>query len=520
MKKYPHAIFFLFCYGVVDSEANARLDSQILEGGVVGAEDSKPSIGMSSSELLSVGGYALFFGWMFLVFYWLFCEFPPSVSVGVRDLLQLCVFAAVPAGYVIIHLLARSSSFNVFTLQAHIISGVCAVALPVAAAVMYQGVSVPLPVVCILNVLAGMAASLVRLKWLDVCSRLKIDHHSRFTGLSLLGGGLLFVLVAFTPQFMQPLFAIVYIVSSVCLLAYASKTAPGNDESAPLESVETTWRFSIEIEPSFFMFGVVFGITFVFLFNYGREPVLIGLITTLIGSIVVSILSIADKQLPITIYQRVLVVITVIACIAVPFVSENAKIACSCVVTASWAAFISISSGYIVKKCVLAHDVPLFRQAPLRLAIPALGFAVGWAVAAFFTANLGAHADAFMIMRLVVAVLLVTTIMVFFPSQAHHPSDGLSPDEVKITTTVIAADKSESDLFEARCAAVAKLFQLSPRETEILGYLARGRNAAYIQEALTISPHTVKSHIYNIYRKLDIHSQQKLMDFVEEFPLE
>ena len=45
-------------------------------------------------------------------------------------------------------------------------------------------------------------------------------------------------------------------------------------------------------------------------------------------------------------------------------------------------------------------------------------------------------------------------------------------------------------------------------------------NAAYIQNKLTISPHTVKSHIYSIYRKLDIHSQQKLMDFVEDYPTE
>ena len=58
------------------------------------------------------------------------------------------------------------------------------------------------------------------------------------------------------------------------------------------------------------------------------------------------------------------------------------------------------------------------------------------------------------------------------------------------------------------------------READILAYLAKGRNAAWIQEELTISPHTVKSHIYNIYRKLDIHSQQKLMSFVEEFPLD
>ncbi len=67
---------------------------------------------------------------------------------------------------------------------------------------------------------------------------------------------------------------------------------------------------------------------------------------------------------------------------------------------------------------------------------------------------------------------------------------------------------------------MAELYQLSPRETDILKFLAKGRNAAYIQGKLIISPHTVKSHIYSIYRKLDIHSQQKLMDFVEEFPVD
>jgi DNA-binding CsgD family transcriptional regulator len=67
---------------------------------------------------------------------------------------------------------------------------------------------------------------------------------------------------------------------------------------------------------------------------------------------------------------------------------------------------------------------------------------------------------------------------------------------------------------------IAGLYSLSPRESDVLRYLAKGRNANYIQKELVISPHTAKSHIYNIYRKLDIHSQQKLMDFVEEYPIE
>jgi len=264
----------------------------------------------------------------------------------------------------------------------------------------------------------------------------------------------------------------------------------------------------------------VFGITFVFLFNSGSEQVMLGLISTLVGSLAIAILSIADRQASITAYQRGLVVVTVAACVLVPFIPREGQVACSCVVTAAWAMFMAVNYGYIVRKCVVAWESPLFRQAPIRLMVPALGFAVGWVAAAVITYFAGAHSDAFMYLRLTVAILLVATIMVFFPEKHHHPADGLSPESVKVQTTVVAVDKTDTELFEERCAAVAKLFQLSPRETEILGYLARGRNAAYIQEELVISPHTVKSHIYNIYRKLDIHSQQKLMDFVEEFPLE
>ena len=45
--------------------------------------------------------------------------------------------------------------------------------------------------------------------------------------------------------------------------------------------------------------------------------------------------------------------------------------------------------------------------------------------------------------------------------------------------------------------------------------LAKGRNAAYIAENLGVSPATVKSHIYHIYQKLGVNSQQNLIDIVD-----
>ncbi len=74
--------------------------------------------------------------------------------------------------------------------------------------------------------------------------------------------------------------------------------------------------------------------------------------------------------------------------------------------------------------------------------------------------------------------------------------------------------------FRGKCETVANTYLLSRRETEILFFLAKGHNAAYIQEKLFISEGTAKTHIRHIYRKLDVHNQQDLMRIVEDAPLQ
>lgn len=69
---------------------------------------------------------------------------------------------------------------------------------------------------------------------------------------------------------------------------------------------------------------------------------------------------------------------------------------------------------------------------------------------------------------------------------------------------------------DMRCAELAAAHSLTPREAEVLALLARGRNAAYIQESLTLSRNTVKSYVARVYSKLDVHSHQELIDLVEE----
>lgn len=67
-----------------------------------------------------------------------------------------------------------------------------------------------------------------------------------------------------------------------------------------------------------------------------------------------------------------------------------------------------------------------------------------------------------------------------------------------------------------KSAAVAAQYRLTPRETELLELLAHGRNGPFIQEKLVLSRNTVKTHVSNIYGKLGVHSQQELIDLVEQ----
>lgn len=74
--------------------------------------------------------------------------------------------------------------------------------------------------------------------------------------------------------------------------------------------------------------------------------------------------------------------------------------------------------------------------------------------------------------------------------------------------------------FRLKCRAVCEQSNLSPRESEVLVLMAKGRNAEYIQNALTISNYTARTHIANVYRKCDVHSLQELIDKVEQMEVE
>ncbi|MEG2746779.1 MAG: helix-turn-helix transcriptional regulator [Gordonibacter sp.] len=75
---------------------------------------------------------------------------------------------------------------------------------------------------------------------------------------------------------------------------------------------------------------------------------------------------------------------------------------------------------------------------------------------------------------------------------------------------------SLDEALDERCSRLAERGGLTEREGEILGFLARGRTKAHIAGVLFVSENTVRSHVRNIYAKLDVHTRQELIDLLEQ----
>lgn len=74
--------------------------------------------------------------------------------------------------------------------------------------------------------------------------------------------------------------------------------------------------------------------------------------------------------------------------------------------------------------------------------------------------------------------------------------------------------KSEEE-YSIACRLISSEFNLTERESQIMSYLARGRDAAYICDTLCLARNTVKGYTKRIYSKLGVHSKQEVIDMVE-----
>lgn len=142
---------------------------------------------------------------------------------------------------------------------------------------------------------------------------------------------------------------------------------------------------------------------------------------------------------------------------------------------------------------------------PLLLAAWTFGGVV--AEIAFTTASVNKLAGAFDAFAIASIVLLFLVFMsclsIFNISNLFH----ILPN---------GSDEASNGNAAPRSQELARAYDLSNRELEILALLAKGLDASYIEKTLFISYNTVATHRKHIYRKLGVHSQQELIEFMME----
>ena len=143
-----------------------------------------------------------------------------------------------------------------------------------------------------------------------------------------------------------------------------------------------------------------------------------------------------------------------------------------------------------------------------------VGTFVGAELGHFCNTLLIAHPDAVTLVVGAVVLLLFAYVLVGLRDFSFAETiDGIEPPAP--LPVAVPATPSRDERIGLACDLLAERNGLTHREREVMGMLARGHNGYHIRDELTLSYNTVKTHVQRIYRKLDVHSQQELIDLVE-----
>ena len=182
---------------------------------------------------------------------------------------------------------------------------------------------------------------------------------------------------------------------------------------------------------------------------------------------------------------------------------EALRVPSLCVLSALCTVYLSFGIAAVAEHVRLSHlSAPRAhgKARALDYLGMAAGFATGYVVAA------AAASDMVLAAQMTAVIAVVYGFIAAFCHKARFPEEGMEGS---------LGGHEAKGLWKKRCRVVGEQCNLSERQFEVLMLVAQGRNAKYIEQALSISLSTAQTHIRNIYRKTGVHSRQELLDLIE-----
>ena len=238
-------------------------------------------------------------------------------------------------------------------------------------------------------------------------------------------------------------------------------------------------------------------------FETGGFPVPIAVAFCAAGPAVI-VFSIFISKVDVRTAQWFLLAAIIIGILPIILASRSITLAC-CALLSFCYSFYDLTHTFSLAELMREQSDCALQVMNAGMALKFVGVTIGWGLGLLTLTTVGYYTQVFSLFIIGVAALLIVAMAVL-----GKPSHGDSTTE-----TIEFAENVEKVDFDHACNSLCSSYGLSPRQAEIFKYLAKGRNASYIESELVVSYHTVKAHIYRIYQKLDVHSQQELIDLIE-----
>ena len=479
--------------------------------------------GLRSTHILATLGFGCLLGWeLSMVFapafpLLAFCDLRQAIFLRVASVLALALayaLSAWKADWVFVH---RNRLFTLGSLLALVtVANTCANLL-------FGGL--PFGTSVLAWVLIGVAQASIALYWCVFFSLVPARRTPLTVSLGSVVGTTLFVIVNSSGVVWVNLMGIILlIVGSVGLVDYLSLHIP-RDSVLPVKEYRRTPTLSWKAALSVACHGVVYGFMSIELCSMGFEAALVGGASGMVGTLLALLWSVLGPRVDIDtgVVQRISLPPLVASVLLFPFFDGPGRIACACLANIALAhtTLFSWYSTSVENHEFRLHPVDRFalRQVPSQV-----GFFFGSMLAYVLIFVLQTTGVAFSLVMVVLAIVVVAAFSVYGGDESKTKAQldemlalaaGTAAGLVRSQEDDEAVDDRRPGRFKQNCEVVAERYVLTPREAEVFPLLAKGRNAAYIAENLGVSPATVKSHIYHIYQKLGVNSQQNLIDIVD-----
>ena len=290
-------------------------------------------------------------------------------------------------------------------------------------------------------------------------------------------------------------------LASLAVLHYVRTHIVGSEQEpdSPLEQTRLfpLTGFTVAV------FGALFGIALYLLCANldAVDPLAVAAAVACGAGLHLALSVLVKRYVPFGTAEKVALLLLVVGFLGLAFLGPGLMLAC-CLFIVGVYVYLDFSNLSALVGFASGHPSPFWRIARGQLVLPA-GMIVSWSLCMaieYANPSLFAYVP-YLALGLLLALALLAAFVPF--------KDNTFADKT------VKAEIVEGGYFKQRCNQAAQTYKLSNREGEILYDLAKGRNAQFIADELNISAYTAKTHVYHIYQKMGINSQQELISIVD-----